>query len=211
MKKNHFKIIFWFSTFLLLCGCYPQENGYVNEYDLVATNYDKEFNFSANKTYALPDSIVLVSEQTLSGEPVFVDHATATLILNQIRTNLNNYGWTETDSLSAAIVLLPSAFKNTNVYYYYDWSYWGWYYPGYFPGYGWGYPGYGYPYPVATSYQTGTLFMQMTYKAGIEASSVPVVWTGVINGLLNSGGSSSVNSRITSTINQAFTQSPYLK
>jgi hypothetical protein len=211
MKKNHFKIIFWFSAFLLLCGCYPQENGYVNEYDLVATNYDKEFNFSANKTYALPDSIVLVSEQTLSGEPVFVEDATATLILNQIRTNLNNYGWTETDSLNAAIILLPSAFKNTNVYYYYDWSYWGWYYPGYYPGYGWGYPGYGYPYPVATSYQTGTLFMQMTYKAGIEASSVPVVWTGVINGLLNTGSSSSVSSRITSTINQAFTQSPYLK
>ncbi|WP_018344778.1 DUF4136 domain-containing protein [Cytophaga aurantiaca] len=211
MKKNHLKIIFWFSTFLLLCGCYPQDNnGYVNEYDLVATNYDKDFNFSANKTYALPDSIVLIGDQTLTGQPIFVDQATATLILNQIRTNLNGYGWTETDSLNADIILLPSASKTTNIYYYYDWSYWGWYYPGYYPGYGWGYPGYA-PYPVATSYQTGTLLMQMTYPAGIEASSVPVVWSGVINGLLNVGSTTSVNSRITTTINQAFTQSPYLK
>lgn len=210
MKKNHLIIILGLSIFLFW-GCYPQENGYVNDYDIVATNYDKDFQFSQHKTYALPDSIVLVGDQTLTGSVVFVDQKSADLILNQIRANLNKLGWVEKDTSVADIILLPSAFKNTNVYYYYDYAYWGWYYPGYYPGYGWGYPGYGYPYPVATSYQTGTLFMQMTYRKGIEASSVPVVWTSVINGLLNVGSSSSVTSRITTTINQAFNQSPYLK
>lgn len=210
MKKIPFKLILGF-ILIALAGCYPQENGYVDDYDLVATNYDKDFKFSQHKTFALPDSIVLIGEQTLTGDLVFVDKSTATLILNQIRTNLLKLGWTEEDTTTADIILLPSVFKNTTVYYYYDYAYWGWYYPGYYPGYGWGYPGYGYPYPAATSYETGTLFMQMTYRAGIEASSVPVVWTGVINGLLNVGSSSSVNSRITTNINQAFTQSPYLK
>jgi hypothetical protein len=210
MKKNHLKIILGLSIFLLW-GCYPQESGYVNDYDIVGTNYDKEFQFSQHKTYALPDSIVSIGDQTLTGKVVFVDQKTADLILNQIRANLNQLGWVEKDTSVADIILLPSAFKNTNVYYYYDYAYWGWYYPGYYPGYGWGYPGYGYPYPVASSYETGTLFMQMTYRKGIEASSVPVVWTGIINGLLNVGSSSSVNSRITTTINQAFKQSPYLK
>jgi len=210
MKKIPFKIILGF-ILLALVGCYPQENGYVDDYDLVATNYDKDFTFSQHKTFALPDSIILIDEQTTKDDVVFVEDKTATLILNQIRTNLLQLGWTEEDTTTADIILLPSVFKNTTVYYYYDYSYWGWYYPGYYPGYGWGYPGYGYPYPAASSYQTGTLFMQMTYREGIEASSVPVVWTGVINGLLNVGSSSSVNSRITSTINQAFNQSPYLK
>ncbi len=214
MKKNHLKIIIGCCIFLLW-GCYPQENGSINEYDLVATNYDKDFAFSQHKNYALPDSIVLVSDQTTNGDDlVFVDKKTAQVILDQIRTNLNSMGWTEEDTTTADIILLPTALKNTTLYYYYDWAYWGWYYPGYYPGWGWGYPGYGYPYPSVSGYQTGTLFMQMTYRAGIEAGSVPVVWNGVINGLLNVGGSSAsstVNSRIVSSINQAFTQSPYLK
>jgi len=209
MKKNQLNIMLGM-ILLALVSCYPQESGYVNDYDIVGTNYDKYFSFSQHKTYALPDSIVLISDQTLTGGNVFVEQNTATLILNQIRTNLNQLGWKEVDTATADIILLPSAFKNTNVYYYYDYAYWGWYYPGYYPGYGWGYPGYN-PYPVATSYQTGTLLMQMTYRAGIEASSVPVVWSGVINGLLNVGSTTSVNTRITSTINQAFNQSPYLK
>lgn len=210
MKKHYLQLMMGISM-MLLWGCYPMENAYVSDYDIVATSYDKEFNFSAHKSYALPDSIVLIDDQTAGNNPVFVNKATATLILNQIRTNLNAMGWVEEDTTTADIILLPSAFKNTTVYYFYDWSYWGWYYPGYYPGYGWGYPGYGYPYPVSSSYETGTLMMQMTYRAGIEASSVPVVWSGIINGLLNSGASGSVNSRITTTINQAFTQSPYLK
>lgn len=210
MKKMYLKIVLGLSM-LLLWGCYPQESATVNEYDIVATSYDKEFNFSSHKSYALPDSIVLIDSQNSDNDLEFLDKNTANLILTQIRNNLNGMGWTEKDSSVADIILLPSAFKTTTVYYFYDYAYWGWYYPGYYPGYTWGYPSYFYPYPVASSYQTGTLMMQMTYKDGIEASSVPVVWTSLINGLLNTGTTASVNSRITSTINQAFAQSPYLK
>jgi len=212
MKTIYLKIIFGCCTLLLL-GCYPQQSASVNEYDIVFTNYAKDFDFPAHKSYALPDSVVLVTDaSTSSSDPLFVDKATASVILTQIRTNLNNLGWVEEDTLTADIILLPTAFQTTNVSYYYPYYYWGWYYPGYYPGWGWGYPGYGYGYPVTSTYSTGTLMMQMTYRDGIEASSVPVVWTGLINGLLNTGGtSSSINNRIKSSIDQSFSQSPYLK
>lgn len=216
MKKNLLKIIFWLSTFLLFCGCYPQENVNTSEYDIVVTNYNQNFNFNSLSSFALPDSIVLISDQTTATTPVFLNKATTTLILNQIATNLTNMGWINksNDTANASVIILPTVFQTTTVNYYYPYSYWGWYYPGYYPGYGWGYPGYGYGgYPMTSSYQTGSLLMQMTYRNGIEAGSVPILWTGLINGLINSGGStstSSVNSRIVTDINQAFTQSPYL-
>jgi hypothetical protein len=210
MKKT--KIILGLSLLLLLAGCYPSKDVYYNDLDLVGTNYDTKFNFSDVHTYALPDSIILISDGAYDSlNPVFVKQTTANQIINQIRSNMNSYGWTEVNKNVADVIILPAAFQTTNVSYYYSWGYWGWYYPGYYPGYGWGYPGYGYGYPTSTTYQTGTLVMSMTYPNGTEVSNVPVVWTGVINGLLSGSSTSSVQSLITTDINQAFTQSPYLR
>jgi Domain of unknown function (DUF4136) len=194
MKNKHFALL-GIALVSLLLSCYPHKNIYVDEYDIVGTAPDKQFDFSTHKTYALPDSIILVDGDAYKNKKECIDQTTANLILGQIRMNLDAYGWVEKDTSVADIILLPSVFKNTTISYYYDYAYWGWYYPGYYPGYGWGYPG-----------------GAMTYRKGIEAGSVPVVWTGLINGLLNTGSStSSVNTRIKKNIDQAFKQSEYLK
>ena len=50
----------------------------------------------------------------------------------------------------------------------------------------------------------------MTYPDGITAAdNVPVVWSSILNGLLE-GGTSEINSRIKKSVDQAFDQSPYL-
>lgn len=198
---------------LLLGGCYPTSPTYVEDYDIVLTNYNKNFDFSTHKTYALPDSIVKITGAAIDngGEPDFIDQDNADLILDQIRANLNANGWTETDSLTADMIILPSAFQNTEIVYYYDWWYWGWYYP-YYPGGGWGwyYPGYA-PYPSVSSYKTGTLLLQMTYPDGLDSQdNIPVEWTCVINGLLEDNNAS-LAQRVKKSIDQAFIQSPYLK
>ena len=213
MKKKYLKLTCAFSIMLMILGCYPHDNVGTSEYDIVVTNYNKDFNYQNLTSFALPDSIVLITDQTSATNRTFLNKATAQLILNQIATNLTSMGWVDNsdDTANASVIILPTVFQTTTVNYYYPYSYWGWYYPGYYPGYGWGYPGYG-GYPLTTSYQTGTLLMQMTYRKGIEAGSVPVLWTGLVNGLINANGSStsSINARIVSDINQAFTQSPYL-
>ena len=47
-------------------------------------------------------------------------------------------------------------------------------------------------------------------NATAETDSVPTIWTGDINGLLGAGAAST-QQRLEYNINQAFTQSPYLK
>jgi hypothetical protein len=207
------KVLTLFAAVMVMMGCYPSGPDYAEQLDLVLTNYDPEFDFASRQTYSLPDRVPIISDEDIddpdgNDEPDFVDPATATLILNGIRTNMNNLGYTEVDeSQSPDLILLASAMSTTTLIYYYDWWYWGGYYPGY-PGYGWGwyYPGY-YP-PVFTSYTTGTLFIQLTDPNGqTPTGNIPVPWVGVANGLLDTGNEAS---RIQSSIDQMFSQSSYL-
>ena len=93
---------------------------------------------------------------------------------------------------------------------------WGGYYPGYwYPGYwggNWG-GGWYYPYPITYSYSTGSLLADMINLKNApegQKEKLTVVWNAYISGLLGGSGSLNVN-RTTTAINQAFTQSPYLK
>jgi len=198
-----------------LISCYPNGASYIQELDLVATNYDNTFDFKAHKTYAIPDSVILISGALLDSatrtKPDFISATYAIPILNAINQNMTNYGWTKVPKNSNPdVFILPSAISTTYLYYYYDWWYWGWYYPGWYPGWGWYYPGY-YP-PYVTGYRSGSVLIQMVdakaTAAGVE--NVPVVWSCILNGLAE-GGTSSIAARVQTGIGKAFAQSPYLK
>lgn len=204
------KILLPALALMLFAGCYPDSPDYTEVYDLVISNYDKNFDFKSQNTYALPDSVIEITGESFedpdgNGRPDFVDNPTGNNILNAIRNNMNAYGWTEVSKDSADVVILPSAMKSTTIVYYYDWYYWDWYYP--YGGYGWYYPGY---YPsYATTYTTGTIFTTMIYPDGLTPDhNMPAVWSFAVNGLLTG---SNTSSRITSTVAQAFEQSPYLQ
>src|SRR4030095_10637984 len=144
--KTHLIQLFFM---LILAGCYPNGPDYVEQLDIVISNYDPNFSFSSKSTYSLPDKVIKITGEEIDDPdgnnlPDYIDQGTATLILNQIRSNMNARGYTEVESTeSPDLILLPSAMETTTLVYYYDWWYWGWYYPTY-PGYGWGwyYPGY---------------------------------------------------------------------
>ncbi len=194
----------------LFSGCYPEQPEYIDEYDLVYTNHSPDFDFQAQNTYSLPDSVVILGSADIEEgqSPDMVDPAFGNKIIAQIRSNMNGLGWVEVDDPdSADVVILPSAIKTLNVdaYYYYG-GYWGWYYP--YWGYGWYYPGY---YPTYTSYTTGSLVVQMTVPRDLSpAENVPVPWIGLMNGLLE-GSDASILERVTTGIDQMFKQSEYLK
>lgn len=191
---------------LLLLGCYPEQPEFVEEYDIVYTNYAPDFNFANDYTFSLPDSVLLLDDSRRPEDPPeFIDDTFGDAILATIRQNLTAEGWTEVDDeVDADLVVLPSAFE-TQFLYFYDPGYWCWYYPCFGWG-GWWYPGYNPGY--VTGYKTGTVLIQITDPNGVENDEVPVVWTGALNGLLQ-GSDANIVGRIDRNLDQAFTQPPF--
>jgi hypothetical protein len=195
------KLIYMLGFLVILVSCYPQGPEYYEEMDVVYTNYDESFDFTSQRTYSMPEKIVKITGNIIQGEnPEFVKEPYNTQILDQIQSLMSELGWTRAeDPQQADVLLIPVSWKNTTVYYWYD--YWCWWYP-YYCGWGWYYPS----YPVSSSVTSGTLVMSLVAD-GDEYIEPSVVWTSAINGLLS--GSYDV-SRINRAIDQAFEQSPYL-
>jgi Domain of unknown function (DUF4136) len=191
----------YLGLFLFLVSCYPGGIDYYEETDIIYTNYEAEFDFTGQSTYAMPDRIVKITGNLLEGEdPEFINEPYNTQMVNRIQSNMSALGWTLVEDPAVAdVVLFPAAWSNTTVYYWYD--YWCWYYYYYC---GWG--GWGYSYPTVSSYTTGTLVMTLVAN---DASYVepPKVWISAANGLLS--GANDID-RVNDVIDQTFEQSPYL-
>ena len=192
------------ASLLFFWGCTLQGPQYTEELDIVASNYDANFDFVSKGTYSLPDKMVKVTGDP-TAPPEYVKDIYAVPMLLQIETNMTTLGWTKVDvAASPDVQLLPAAWTSTTIIYggYYG-GYYCWYYP-YYCGGGWYYP-----YPSVSSYSTGTLVMTMAVPS-LESTdgSVRLVWTSSMNGLLS--GTYDIG-RITKGIDQAFVQSPYLK
>jgi hypothetical protein len=192
------KIVLYLSIFLYLASCYPGGVEYYDETDLVYTNYDAKFDFASQGSYSMPDRIVKITGNLISGEdPEFIKEPYNGQMIDRIESNMSALGWTRVEDPEAAdLVLFPAVWTNTTVYYWYD--YWCWYYY-YYCGWGWG-------YPSVSSYTTGTLVMTLV-ASGDEYIDPSSVWVSAVNGLLS--GAYNV-SRVNNAIDQAFEQSPYL-
>ena len=187
---------------LVLSSCRPGGAEYVSDLDIVATAYAKSADFNNKTTYFINDSIIEIDGDD-SNLPTFVSKSSADVLVSQIIRNMNAYGWKqESNPLNADIVFQVAAMETTDIYYYYSYygyyGYYGWYYPGYYP-------------PTYTTTKSGTLLMQILDRKDISiADKAPVLWVGVVNGMLE-GSSASINTRAVSSIDQAFKQSPILK
>lgn len=195
MKKKIFALAFAG----MLMGCYPDGADYTEELDIVYSNYDENYDFQSKGTYSMPDEIVKLTGD--EDDPIdFVGDQYAGPILDQIEENMSALGWTRVTE-NADVELVAATWTTTTIYYY-GGGYWCWYNP-YYCG------GWYYPYPVASSYTSGTLVMTMV-DPNMESADgrIRAIWTGAINGLLSDVYSSS---RVENGVNQAFKQSPYLK
>jgi len=202
-----------------LNACYPTDSVSYSDLDIVATAYDKDFDFSKVKTYYLFDSIVHLKDTLNPNNNVDLSREFDSFMLELIKKNMTDYGYTretnpQTNPPDLAITVTAMATKNYLVYSYYPSYYWDW-------GWGWWYKSsayWDYYYPpywggtYVTSYTVGTLIMSMydITNATTQTDSIPKVWTGDINGLLGSS-SATLKKRLEFNINQAFEQSSYLK
>jgi hypothetical protein len=221
------------SLFLSACYSYHDET-YLDELDVTLTYYDTSYNFQQNTTYALRDSVGIISDFLSDAEIAnfYKSGGGNDQIKDLVRTNMNALGYTEVandENYNLGVNLVVAAVENTE-YYTYGW----WYsYYSYYYYYWWGgwYPYYGYPWgTVSYTYQKGALLMELAdgnsiraYRAwadgkteweieNADPNDVPdinFVWQGLVSGV--AGSEKSYNKdRAERGINEAFTQSPYL-
>lgn len=212
-KRNILFCTLWAMILVLAGSCYPDRAEYVEDLDIAATNFDENFDFSIVKTYYMPDTIVRITDD--DPEPPELTPAQDAEILQTISDNLDAIGYQRLDEASldeADVVVLVNAASTKTIVYWWDywgwWPGWGYYPPGYGPGYGWGYPWGG---VSGYSYTTGSLIIQMVNPNDTDEDEmeVPVVWLGVVNGLLQ-GSSENLVYRAKLGVDQLFDQSPYL-
>lgn len=183
------------TTAVVLNSCYPGDELTYSNTDIVATFYDKDANFATKITYAMPDTIYRLDED---GNPIVDPGSNDQAIIDKIKSELEDYGFTAAATPADADVLVVSIVTTTSWVSggcYYDW----WY--------GWWYPYYGWCYPVYYTYDTGTLLIAMLDGDATEARTG--LWVAALNGLLGDSNAGT-QSRINQGIDQAFSQSPYL-
>lgn len=207
------KILFISAAVLLLAAChkepYPQDGD--NEY-LVYTSPGKDVNFKNYKTFDIADSLLIIGEKD---KPVYSQSQSALALIQAYRTNMEKAGFIYTPSNPDADlgVQLTYIVKTERYVKYYDDPYWWLDYPGYWPSGYWGnWTGYYYPRPVVYTYTTNALLADIVNLTGEQDAGKPleVLWTSYIGGPASSSLQQDVL-RLTSAVDQAFVQSPYLK
>ncbi len=221
-------LVFMAFTGMFLASCYPSDSVSYSDLDLVATIYDDEKDFMDLKTYVVPDTIVHLIDTTDESNNVDISRKFDQQIINLVNQNMLDYGYVmeldpQNDPPDVVVTISIMASKNYNVWYWYPYYWggypgWGWYKGSESTDYWWGYPSYPY-YPgwgtTVTTYTTGTLIMNMMDLSNFEninpqSDTIPSIWYGSVNGLMGSS-TTTTQSRLNYTINQAFKQSPYLK
>ena len=194
-----------------VASCYPGDINTVGEADLVLTFFDSTADFASIGTYAMPDSIVRITDEggSSAANPV-VDAQ----VLAQIEAEFAALGYTRVvvNGAEPDVVVVVTAAR-VDIDYWFGggwWDYWGWwpgwgpgwgpccYGPGYAPGYPWG-PVYGGTQSIGTLVIT-MLDPNMTPRQEME---IPAIWAGAINGLLQ-GSDASIVARLEGLIGQAF-------
>ena len=207
------KILFISAAVLLLAAChkepYPQDgdNGY-----LVYTSPGKDVNFKNYKTFDIADSLLIIGEKD---KPVYSQSQSALALIQSYRINMEKAGFIYTPSNPDADlgVQLTYVIKTERYVKYYDDPYWWLDYPGYWPSGYWGnWTGYYYPRPVVYTYTTNALLADIVNLTGEQDAGKPleVLWTSYIGGPASSSLQLDIQ-RLTSAVDQAFAQSPYLK
>jgi hypothetical protein len=218
LSRYSLYLILTIALSLVLSSCFPLAPETVEEFDVVATFYDKDAKFGAIKTYAMPDSIMhITSSGTSSSDNISRDYDE--IILSQVAANLNALGYTrEMDpennpaDVIVTIAITVGAYDLYNPYPFFE--YWGWYD---------GWEAYAVDYESDWRYdyeeydqqdyelRVGSVIVNMVdpNDPKIQEKEIPSIWIALLNGLAGDTFTST-RSRLLTLINQCFEQSPYL-
>lgn len=172
------------------------------------TSYDKNVNFSEFTTFYIAPSIKVLSDK----KEDWADE-NAQSIINAFADNMKSRGYVqlsdeekENADLGVQLAYVENTYYFTEYYSPYYWFDWWWGYP-YWPGWG---PMYPYPvYPITYSYDVGSLLGEIIW-INRQDEKLHQAWSMCIGGTM-SGSTRTDTNRAIRGVNQAFTQSQYLK
>jgi len=217
-----------------MASCYEyHDDTYLDELDITLTYYDTNYSFQNYHTFAIRDSVGIISDYLSDSEIAAFYRAGGgnDEIKDLVRSNLTELGYTEVsndENFDLGVNLVVAAVENTEYYYNWWYSYYSYYY--YYWWGGW-YPYYSYPwYPVSYTYQKGVLLMEIVDGESIrdyrewadgktqgeienadpdEVPDINFAWQALVSGI--AGTEKAYNKeRAERGINEAFDQSPYL-
>ena len=195
----------------VLAGCYPKGPEYYSDLDLTVTDYDPDYDFGNQKKYWMADTVKYITNIDDNDiDPGDVQNLLAEIESNFEMKNYERVDISNPEEADFAIVVTVIATKNTTI---------GWIpgppcWPGYWGcGGGW-YPPYWGGY-YTSSYTTGSVLIDwydpQTPPVSAEGKDLqPAHWISTFNGLVSSSEQNN-KERIAFSINQAFTQSPYIQ
>lgn len=200
-----------------LGACYPGEITSVADTDVVLTVHG-ENDFSGYSTYAMPDTVLDVCENSDDPEcdnALDIDHSYDAQILSQIAARMQGYGYqripidqVDENNLPDLFMLVTvSATERTSASVWWPWWGWGGWWPGWGPGWG---PGY--PVVSVTRWNQGSLEMTLIDPQDTDPDQqiFNVQWDGTLSGVLSTSNGPINTDRIDRGIQQAFDQSTYL-
>jgi hypothetical protein len=189
-------------TALTACRKTPNLTSLQNQ-QVVVTDREVDANFASFATYHISDTV-----RILASDPrdTILTGAIAQQLVQTVRTNMNSRGYSFVNKggnpdLGMVLVVLKDVSSSTVCG-----GWWGGWWGGPW-GWGWGYPWCG-----TYTYTVGTTLLTMYDFKNPEANGNPgAVWGMTAFGVFsNSNQTTNVNLTI-NAINQAFTQSPYIK
>lgn len=209
MKGKTQRSILYVAALLSLSACRKEPDlSKLSAEFVVQTAVASGSNFSDYKTFYISDTVAYISTDPKDS---ILTNDIADQLTAQIRKNLEARGFRYVPiGSSPDLGVNTLAVKDVDVGVVYPGWWWG--YPGYWdPWYwGWYYPYY-YPWSVAYSVTTGSVIAEIIdLKHVNENQKLQVTWTMSLNGALGSSSSTNLQRALTG-IDQAFTQSPYLK
>lgn len=191
---------------LASCNKQPVSNLSNEESRIYITDYDSTVTFTNYKTYSIPDSVAVISDNGSAKELSASDQA----YITAVKKYMSAEGYTLVDKNSkpdvgmdvSRIISTTTGIISYPDYYDAYGSYWDPYY--------WGYSGYDYytpySYGVYTIPQGAVSIDMLDLKNASANNKIVVIWTGLIRG---EGLSDSTSAD--SQVKALFDQSPYLK
>ena len=210
--KQVFPMLFAAALLVTACEKTP-DTGKLDDDYLVYTDYDAETDFAKFTTFYVPDSVLIIDNSSNKPKFLYGTPASELIIANYVK-GMEQAGYVRTlDKANADLGMQVSYVEDTYSFRYYNNYPWWYGYPWYWSfGYWGNWGGWYWPYSITYSYSTGSVLGELVDLTLPESTSkqLRVVWSSYISGLLNNDGTLNTT-EVKQAIEQAFSQSPYLK
>src|SRR5688572_29189734 len=178
---------------------------------VVATDRDLAANFSDYSTYFISDTVSVVAAASTDS---ILTGPLALQLVSAVKTNMNNRGYTFKPratgfaDLGLRLTVIKDITRTAVCGGWWD-GWWG-YYPPYY--YGCYYCGYYYPWCTTYTYTIGTSALYMfDVKNSVASRNLRALWGATMFGVFATTNNQTNADLTANAINQAFSQSPYIK